>query len=267
LESRCRWRKPAYLLKTNGTLWRLGTNRNIWKDWAGFREFVPERLGTDADWARIHWMEFGRLAFQKTDGRVWTFPMQPLDFADPELIQIDAKTVLARTPYLDGQKSAASTWVSGSPGRTFHLGVGENGSLRVIAYWGLVSKAGGRQHGYGFIPANIPLGEETSWAALANNRDVVVALKTDGSLWKLDFSADPITKPEGFTATPLSRHKDWVALAGGMDGMIGLAADGSLWFWAMGGRGHYPSGFTPQPLLRASRRPQLVANLFSSPTQ
>lgn len=255
----------AFLLKTNGTLWGLGTNRSNWKDWLGFRAFVPERLGADSDWAGIHRMEFGRVAFQKTDGRVWVFP--PLTRVNPDdadLIRFDANTVLDRAPYIDGQKSVASTWVSGSPGRSFHLGVGEDGVLRVIAYWGLVSKAGGRQQNWGLVPENIPLGEETNWVALADNRDDVVALRTDGSLWKLGFSADPITKPRGFTATPLSRHSDWVALTGAMDGMIALAADGSLWFWAMEGRHYYPSAFTLQPLLAVSRRPQLIGNVFAS---
>jgi ABC-type transport system involved in multi-copper enzyme maturation permease subunit len=257
----------AFLLKTNGTLWGLGTNRSNWKDWTGFRAFVPERLAADSDWAGIRRMEFGRLAFQKTDGRVWVFPSLTQVISDhADLIQLSANTVLDRAPYFDGQISMASTWVSGPPGRNFRLGVGEDGVLRVIAYWGLVSKAGGRQQHYGFVPENISLGGETNWLALADNRYDIVGLRADGSLWKLGFTADPITEPEGFTATPLSRHKDWVALTGAMDGMIALAADGSLWFWAMEGRNHYASGFTLQPLLAASRRPQLIGSLFSSST-
>jgi hypothetical protein len=257
----------AYLLKTNGTLWRLGTNRAGWKNWPGLRAFAPERLGSDADWAGISRMEFGRLSFHKMDGRVWTFPTHaPPDPSDPELIRLDADTILDRTPYFDRQKAVASSWVPGPSGRSFRLGVGEDGSLRVVASWGQVSRAGGRQRNWGFIPENIPLGNETNWLALAHNRNDVVALKTDGTLWKLDFPADPITRPERFSATPLSRHSDWVALVGTMDGTMALAADGSLWLWAMEERHLYPATMTPRPLLRSSRRPQPIGNLFGQPT-
>jgi ABC-type transport system involved in multi-copper enzyme maturation permease subunit len=249
----------AFLLKTNGTLWRLGTSRGSWKNWPGFAAFAPERLGSDSDWARVVRMQFGGLVFEKFDGRVWVWPSSTrAGFVDAEMIRLDADTSLERASYLDGQKSAASPWL----GRQFRLGVGEDGSLRVIAYGGVVSQAGGLQRNWGLILQNISLGEETNWLALADNRHDVVALKTDGTLWHLDFPTDPVTKPEGFTARPLSRHSDWVALTGAMDGVVALAADGSLWFWAMEGRTYYPSAFTLQPLLAASRRPQLVGNVL-----
>lgn len=258
----------AFLLKTNGTLWRLGTNRVKWKNWTGFAGFIPERLGTDTDWTAISRMEHGRLAFHKADGRVWAFPRQlPSGRTDPDTIPFDADTVFDRVPYFDGQKSVASAWVSASPGRNVRLGVGKDGSLRVIAMWGQVSKAGGLQLNWGLVPQNIPLGNETNWLALADNQYEAVALKTDGTLWNLNFAADPIQNPESFKATRLSGQPGWVALAGTMDGMMALAADGNLWFWAMEGRRYYPSGFTLQPLLAASRRPQLVGNLFDPPAR
>src|SRR5262249_39800268 len=34
----------AFLLKTNGTLWRLGTSRGSWKNWPGIGTFTPEHL-------------------------------------------------------------------------------------------------------------------------------------------------------------------------------------------------------------------------------
>jgi hypothetical protein len=49
--------------------------------------------------------------------------------------------------------------------------------------------------------------------------------------------------------------------------MIALAADGSLWFWATEGQRHYASSFTLQPLLAASRLPQLIGNLSDPPTR
>jgi ABC-type transport system involved in multi-copper enzyme maturation permease subunit len=254
----------AFLLKTNGTLWRLGVSRGSWKNWPGFGAFVPERLGADSDWANVSRTGFGRLEFQKVDGRVWIFPVQtPVHPDDADFLRLDADITLERTPYLDGQKSVASTWIP-VPGRNLRLGVGEDGALRVIASQGLIPAAGGSRQKWGFFPETIRLGEETNWLAMADNHNDVVALKTDGSLWKLEFSTDPIVDADGFTATPLSRHSDWVALTEAMDGVVALAADGSLWFWEMERR--YSLGFTLQPILAASRRPQLIGKLLDSPT-
>ena len=255
----------AFLLKTNGSLWRLGASRGSWKNWPGFGAFTPERLGTDSDWANVSRRRFVGLEFQKADGRVWIFTGQTqVHPDDADVIRLDTDLALERTPYLDGQKSVASTWIP-VPGRNLRLGVGEDGALRVIASHGLIPAADGRKQKWGFIPQSIRLGEETNWLAMADNHYDVVALKTDGSLWKLGFSSDPLVDTDGFTATRLSRHADWVAITAAMDGMVTLAADGTLWFWAM--EPHYSSGFTLQPMLAASRRPQLIGNLFDSPTR
>lgn len=255
-----------FLLKTNGTLWRLGTNRNSGKDWPGFRAFTPERLGADSDWADIYFADQGRMGFRKRDGRVWTHPAPyPSAELDAETIWLDGDTALSRSPYLDSQKSVAWMWPSAFVGRNFLVGLGEDRVLRVIACWGWQPATNNRPQNWVLFPQRIPLSQETNWLALADNRNDVVALKADGSLWKWSFSTDPITRPEGASAASLSRHSDWVALTVAMDGMVGLAADGSLWFWAMEGRRYYPSEFTSQPLLAASRRPQLIGNIFDSP--
>ena len=201
----------AFLVKTNGTLWRLGTNRGNWKSWPGFRAFAPERVGPDSDWADIYFTDHGRMGFQKADGRVWTYPPY---FAPVELngedIRLDADITLAREQYMDGQRSVAPTWITAAASGNILLGVGKDGVFRLIASWALEPATNGRPQKWGVIPQRIPLSQATNWLALADNHRDVVALKTDGSLWKLNFPADPITKPDSFSATPLSRHSDWV---------------------------------------------------------
>ncbi|HEY6565574.1 MAG TPA: hypothetical protein VIY86_13885, partial [Pirellulaceae bacterium] len=167
----------VFLLKTNGTLWRLGSNRGNWKNWPGFGAFDPERLGTDSDWTNVSFMEHGRLAFQKTDGRKWSYPSYFQNVPEEEQIRLDADIALSRVPCLDGQKLVTSTWAMASPGRNFMIGVGEDGALRVIAYWGYAPATNGRAQKWGLIPQSIQLGRETNWLALADNRRDVVALK------------------------------------------------------------------------------------------
>jgi hypothetical protein len=257
----------AFLLKTNGTLWGLGSSRGHWKDWPGFTAFAPKQLGTDSDWAKMFFVTHDQMAFQKADGRVWILPSSSQFDPDNEQIRLDTDISLTRAPYLDGQKSVAMTWTSGSPSRSLQLGVNDDGALRIIGYWGWKNPTNAFLGNWRLIPENIQLGQETNWVALADDHYDAVALKRDGSLWRLIFATDPITKPDAFSATSLSRHSDWVGLAETMDGVVSLAADGGLWYRAMEGRNRYDSGFTLRPLLSASRQPQLIGNIFASPAQ
>ncbi len=254
----------AFLLKTNGTLWRLGTNVSNWRNWPGYRAFAPELLGVNSDWANIPFWDPGRIVLKKADGAAWIYQPNARTQPDEEQIRLDADLILSAAPYLEGQKSAVSLWPGG---RYVQLGVGEDGVLRVIAVWYHETAVGARLR-WGWRPESIPLGRETNWLTLVgNNRNrKVVALKTDGSLWKLDFPTDPLFKPEGFSTSPLSRHTDWVAVADAMGGVVALAVDGSLWFWALEKRGLSPSGFTIVPLLAVSRRPQIIGNIFDPAT-
>lgn len=252
----------AFLLKTNGTLWRLGTNRADWAGWPGYRAFTPTRLGTDSDWATIRKADPGGMIFEKTNGSAWV--NQPINGtpAGEEQLRLDTDVTLSAAPYLAGQKSAVAIW-AGS--RLVQIGVGDDGLLRVIAGWNQETAAGSRVR-YGWRSQNVPLGHGTNWLTLVGNyrnRDLA-ALKSDGTLWMLDFPADPLTEPNRFSAAPLSIHSDWVAIIEVMGGMGALAADGSLWYWALEERSLYPSSFTIKPLLAASRRPQLIGNVFAS---
>lgn len=251
----------AFLLKTNGTLWSLGTNRANWTGWPGFRAFSPERLGRDSDWSSIHIADPGRIAFQKTDRSEWIYQPNARPQPEEQQIRLGTDILLTAAPYLEGQKSAASIWADG---RYVQLGVGVDGVLRVIAVWHHETAIGARL-GWGWQRRNIPLGQETNWLDLAGNQRDVVALQADGSLWKLNFPANPLVKLDTFSASPLSRHSNWVAVTEAVGGMVSLAADGSLWFWAMDGRTHSPSGSASQPLLAVSRRPQLIGYILNSP--
>jgi hypothetical protein len=181
---------------------------------------------------------------------------------------VDAELILTRAPYLEGQKSVVRIWgVPRSPGRNLQLGVSEDGVLRVMGYWGFTNATNDRLGRWRLIPASIQLAQETNWLALANGQDALVALKNDGTLWKLSFPTDPIAQPQGFSAASLSRHSDWVGLTTMMDRIVSLAADGSLWYWAMEDPYRYARGFTFQPLMAPSRRPQLIGNIFGSSGQ
>ncbi len=247
-----------FLLKTNGTLWSLGTNAFSWtkQAWPGLAAFAPQRLGTDSDWAEIFSSANRRAFFRKTDGRVWITPAISLE---EEKMELRPGLTVQRAPYFDAYKT--TTELLGPIG-FFSVGIRDDETFRLAARTGWLPRPGDRgPRKTGMTGADIPLDSETNWLAVAGNLDHVVTLRSDGTLWKWTFPQYPKTDLNTVAAVQLNKHSDWVAIAPGMDGLISLAADGSLWFTQFE-RGRSHRNQTPS-LLRASRRPQFVGNIFA----
>jgi len=102
------------------------------------------------------------------------------------------------------------------------------------------------------------IGEDTNWATVAMSRLGLVALKSDGSLWKWDRIYSQERRMWVLAETPgaaLGTHHDWVGLGSGMGEVFSLAADGSLWLWP-------PENSYDQPLLAPSKKPSKITNIF-----
>jgi hypothetical protein len=132
------------------------------------------------------------------------------------------------------------------------MGVRDDGTLQV---WGDLG--------------NGRIGTETNWVAVTCLHEAVddlkiVALKTDGSLWRWDFSMRRHSNPAAARPFRISSHKDWVAITADWTGLVGLAADGSLWRWQFEPGVSHVAGFNVPPLLAASRRPQRLGNIFDA---
>ena len=118
------------------------------------------------------------------------------------------------------------------------------------------------------VKQDLQLGQETNWLTVVSDPgEGVMALKTDGTLWRWNFADDPLTHPDSAIATRLGTHSDWLAIHGDTAGFKGLAADGSLWFWraelsAQNYFGQINELGLP-PLIRVSRRPQKIGNIFA----
>ena len=250
---------PAvFLLKTDGTLWRLGPARvDVRTNWPGLRAFQPERLGTDSDWAELA-CDDNQIWFRKADGRTWVNAGY-WGRSEPESLRFDDETNFTRAPYRDGRGWRGLAWVNSPRGYQLAVGLREDGTLRIRGQWGW-SKTGKWE----FIGADIKLGEESNWLALAGNNGVLVTLKADGSLWKWEFPDDSVTKPNTARATRLGSHSDWVAVVQNFGGIFSLAGDGSLWLWQCGRQNYSPREFALPPLLAPSRKPQLIGNIFTS---
>jgi ABC-type transport system involved in multi-copper enzyme maturation permease subunit len=254
-------RLPVFLLKTDGTLWRWGRARGAMRtNWPGLGAFQPVRLGTDSDWSELVCSD-NQIWLRKADGRAWVAGGYFGGHTKLESLQFDQDTTFVRAPERDGREWRGIVWGNSPRGGRFEVGVRGDGTLRVRGKWRW-SHSGKWE----FIGTDVQLGAQSDWLAVAGTDEVVVTLKTDGSLWKWDFHDEPVTKPNTARMERLSSHSDWVAVCQNYDGIISLAADGSLWFWHCGRQRFVPSEFGVQPLLAPSRKPQLVGNIFASPS-
>jgi hypothetical protein len=264
------------LLKTDGTLWLWGTNHWKWtKLWPGLHAFTPQRMGTNADWENVFFAN-GRTYFCKTNGQVWA---EPAFSETDEKLDLGYGRVLSRAPYLENKKWKDVAYLSQVNWMPFLAGVFEDGSFREIAEWNRIPitpeiskdiRTSSKNHStWEFIGRDVRIGTETNWLALTDNNGTTTTLKSDGSLWKWDFSrpsyvnrAEPLNLFK-ISPNPFSIHSDWVAIGRMMDGIVTLAADGSLWLWRFDPPIYYGGDNYPA-LLGVSRRPQFLGNVFDT---
>ena len=105
-------------------------------------------------------------------------------------------------------------------------GMGTNGELWVASrLW----------ENSGFVPRmKFQLGRNMRWraATFVLTEDAIIALRSDGTLWKWSPLWELDDDPSKIRATQLGDHSDWIALPDSRWG-IALAADGSLWSWGV----------------------------------
>lgn len=244
-----RARYEVLLLKNDGTLWcwSWGTNNfnsGIWQtNWPSLHNYQPHQIGTDSNWREIYdgrWVNLAR----KSDGSVWQ-----VGYAKTK------EDELRRETNLD-QVSFQTLSLSSSGARAY---VRPDGTL-----W--MSWKYEESHTNTVYSDFVKVGTETNWADVALSWGNMVALKSDGSLWRWQFKRlwnDTLTNLTQSAQKPPTRlgiHNDWVAIATTWEDMIALAADGSLWLWPNREGYEYE-----QTLLKLPKQPQPLSNVFNKP--
>ena len=232
------------LLKKDGTLWKWGTNRferSQWRtNWPTVRIFNPRQIGTNSDWKEIFSALWNYSYARKTNGSIWVVTVDSKTEKDKwvretNLDQVVFQTFSHMNDVRMGYVSTNGTlWICNS-----HSVEYENGSCS----W---------QQGTGFLQ----VGKETNWLAVAVNWGYMVALKSDGSLWKWNFTRDSTAKVAKIPPTQLGIHSDWVGLTDTWMGTVSLAADGSLWLWPTMG------DYYGVALLKSPKQPEFLGNVF-----
>ena len=190
------------LLKTDGTLWRWGATTNEMHQWPGLRTFTPYQIGTNSDWQEL--FTLGGICARRTDGRVWQLEMEWKNGTDEFRRATNLDEVVLQTASRAGDSQIAF--------------VRADGTLWALnRYWD-------QKHNFLLGSGVLQVGNDNDWRAVAVNYDMMVALKSDGSLWQWNFREGDIVSVVHETPTRLGIHNDWVAITGNWDSMIALAA-------------------------------------------
>lgn len=225
------------LLKSDGTIWRLGATTNEMHQWPGLRAFTPCQIGTNSDWQEL--FTLGGIFARQTDGRVWQLEM----YWKTGMVELRRETnydeVVLQTASPGGGQQMAF--------------VRADGTLWVLnRYW---DQKRNLLVGTGVLQ----VGNENNWRAVAVNYDMMVALKADGSLWHWNFREGDIVHAAKDSPTRLGIHNDWVAIEGNWNSVIAVAGDGSLWLWP--DRNFYGYGY--EMLIKLPKQPELLGNIFT----
>ncbi|HEV2695505.1 MAG TPA: ABC transporter permease [Verrucomicrobiae bacterium] len=229
------------LLKKDGTLWHWGAVSNAWQndwthDWPGLKTFTPYRIGTNSDWQNL--FLWGQVVHaRKNNGDTWAL----------ERNWRAAKDQLYRETNLD-DVALQTTSTAGELQSAF---VRTNGTLWVLnRYWDEKER---RTKGTGALQ----IGKDADWQAVTVAWGMMVALKSDGTLWEWHYPEATALEVAHMAPKRLGIHSDWVAISSVRDSILALAADGSLWFWP---DKEYPGATT---LLQFPKQPQFLGNVLS----
>jgi alpha-tubulin suppressor-like RCC1 family protein len=229
-------------VKTDGSLWtwgnggdgRLGTNNTSNRStpvttFAGGNTWKSVACGNNYT------------AAIKTDGSLWGWGLNSSG-------QLGDNTGTNRnTPVTTF--AGGTNWKSVAGGRNFSIAIKTDGSLWT---WGANSfgQLGTNDLTSRFTPVTTFAGGN-NWKSVACGLDLIVAIKTDGSLWtcgrnnsgqlginNTDNRSTPVTTFAGGT--------NWKSVVGGYEHSAAIKTDGSLWTWGVNGNGQLGINNTTQ---------------------
>jgi ABC-type transport system involved in multi-copper enzyme maturation permease subunit len=249
-------------VQADGSLWISSPGEtNVW---TGTNMI---RFDNENNWQQAVSVQDFAFLLLKTDGTLWRWQNRQVDWNDwrnwrtnmPSVRTVQPQQIGTNSDWQEifstwnslARKTNGSVWAVVFERTNGAVGLTQETNLDLIApqtAYGNDNRLYVSQTGNLWIN-RIQFGTETNWVKVAESWNRAVALKSDGSLWQWDFN-----KLNSY-GVRLGIHNDWVGLTATWNGTISLAADGSLWFW--------PGQEYDGALLKATRKPQFLANVFS----
>lgn len=279
-------------VQSDGSLWSLQRKWNPSQNW-GMQtgDFKLTQIGSETKWLQAAGNRFGFLIFKK-DGSLWIWGTNTYDRRDmSNSIPLKFGSDLVTAPMRIGDETNWSEVFSedsgyrkiasakNNAGEVFQLSVEwktnsaraylQNTNLSGISFGGNLDdwrSVGINTNGevwffwnewtnQQYIPqGRIQLGQHMKWRTVGlANYDSVVALRSDGTLWKWPLDGNDVRNLASIKPVQLGSHSDWITFSTYYWRALALAADGSLWAW------DEPSEHI---WLAPSRKPVFIGNIF-----
>ena len=209
-------------LKTDGTLWAWGFNRNgQLGDGTTENKLIPTQIGSDTNWAEIS--AGGNYVLSlKTDGTLWAWG------ANSFCILGDGTTEDKLAPV---QISTDTDWTQISASTSHSLALKSN---RTLWAWGYNHHG---QIGDGTTEdklSPVQIGLDADWSQIAAGYIHSVALKEDGTLWTWGGNSGgnlgDIDQPGSLVPVQMIEGSNWSEIAAGKC-TTALNSEGTIWVW------------------------------------
>lgn len=249
--------RALFLLKTNGTLWKLDQSTSDKSPRKNLQIPTPKSLGPMI-WKDLTQMGY-RPVLRDEQDRGWGFYQR---FEINKVLQLDEETRIYRAVEADNMKAVTEIYGMDDSATWRTLGVRDDGAFLIT---GNVERK--NNVGFEMVPKNIQLSEKTNWSSVTAEAITALAINANGELWKWKFPRKSPTHPPFAFASRLSKHSDWIALSRNREYTLLLAGDGTLWAWPFS---RLDSWFLHNSeksarLLIPSRKPQKIGNIFDAP--
>jgi len=245
----------------NYSLWNIGTFGDSGQSamnvsGSTFGRSSPTQVGTDENWAMVS-IGPGHTLGVKSDGTAWTW-----GYGDDGALGQDIGNARRSSPT---QVGTDTTWTDNiTVGEYWNVAIKTNGTL-----WSWGAGQSGRPLGQNqgsFLGESSPkqVGTDTTWAKLAingSNNSIVMAIKTNGTLWSWGRNAIGNLGQNNVTQysspTQVGTDTTWNEVSTGFyeGNVLATKTDGTLWGWGSNSSGQCGANITTTGLSSPTQIP------------
>ena len=195
----------------------------------------PVQVGALTDWQQVSAGDQNSFAI-KTDGTLWGWGRP-----DDGVIGNNQAAIYASSPV---QIGALTNWLQVSTAYRNVSAIKTDGTLWC---WGDNTPSGAV--GVGTVinkSSPVQIGSDTNWYQTSVGKDVVAAIKTDGTLWTWGASTSGVggrsTTIQCSSPTQVGLLTNWSKVSAFNSFMHAIKTDGTLWSWGLGNLGQLGTG-------------------------
>lgn len=230
----------SYGIRGDGTLWAWGGNTagNLGQGTASTTEIatLPIQVGSSTQWAAVYPGSTGgsaAIAAVRTNGTLWMWGINGSGQTS------QSTTTFPTSVNTPTQVGVLTTWKKAAITSLTTVALKTDGTLWAWGgdSFGVLGQGLGGNATSSATTTILQVGVGTTWATIDGGNNLIVALKTDGTLWAWGANASGQLGQGGATTTHINTptqigtDTDWVDVAAGSTFGIARKSNGTLWAW------------------------------------